>query len=97
MKGPLGRLQLRVRREWRCPVCDRREFTGGQVVNLRCDCLAHNDPPRTTWMMLIEPPRRPRPRKPQQPPPEAPAAPGPMFGSEEGADDAHAADGGPAG
>ena len=52
MKGPGGRLRHQVQREWRCPVCDRREFTGGAVVHRQCDCLAHNDPPRLTWMML---------------------------------------------
>jgi hypothetical protein len=60
MKGPAGRIRNQVRREWRCPVCDRRDFTGGEVVHRQCDCLARNDPPRLTWMMLIEEPRRPR-------------------------------------
>jgi hypothetical protein len=58
MKGPLGRLRHQAKREWRCPVCDRREFTGGDVVHRQCDCLAHNDPPRLTWMMLVEEPRK---------------------------------------
>ena len=72
MKGPLGRLSHRVRREWRCPVCDRRDFTGGEVVHRQCSCLAQNDPPRLTWMMLIEEPRKIRPPKPEATPPQEP-------------------------
>ena len=80
MKGPQGRLRHPVRREWRCPVCDRRDFTGGDVVHRQCDCLAHNDPPRLTWMMLIEEQRKPRPKPPEatpQPAPEATPQPAP--------------------
>jgi hypothetical protein len=44
------------RRVWECPVCRRRVKTGGQVVNLACTCLAGADPPRQTWMRLIEGP-----------------------------------------
>jgi len=54
MKGPSGRLKFDVRRIWECPVCHRREKTGGNVVNRSCDCLAQNDPPRRTWMQLVE-------------------------------------------
>ncbi len=67
MKGPQGRLRHQVRREWRCPVCDRREFTGGEVVHRQCDCLARNDPPRLTWMLLIEVSRVRPPRQPEPP------------------------------
>jgi hypothetical protein len=55
MKGPAGRLRLDVRRVWLCPVCQRTERTGGHIVQLRCDCLASNDPPRQTWMTLVGP------------------------------------------
>lgn len=62
MKGPGGRLKFDVRRVWECPACRRREKTGGHVVNRRCDCLAKADPPRQTWMTLLEEsPRRPSP------------------------------------
>jgi hypothetical protein len=54
MKGPGGRLKHFVRRYWECPVCHRREWTGGHVVNRLCDCLSKSDPPRQTWMTLIE-------------------------------------------
>jgi hypothetical protein len=54
MKGPSGRLRHQVRRVWQCPVCQRREYTGGDVVNLACDCQAKAEPPRWTWMRLIE-------------------------------------------
>ena len=37
-----------ITHEWRCPVCDRVEYTGGDVVHRQCQCLAHNDPPRLT-------------------------------------------------
>jgi hypothetical protein len=62
MKGPSGRLKFDVRRVWECPVCRRREKTGGHIVNCLCDCLAKSDPPGRTWMKLIEEsPRRPPP------------------------------------
>jgi hypothetical protein len=35
-------------------VCRRIQRTGGHVVQLRCDCLAGNDPPSHTWMTLVE-------------------------------------------
>jgi hypothetical protein len=54
MKGPSGRLRHQVRRLWQCPVCQRREYTGGDVVTRACDCLAKSQPPRWTWMRLIE-------------------------------------------
>lgn len=54
MKGPSGRLRLDVRRVWECPMCHRRQKTSGSVVNLLCDCQAKSDPPRQTWMMLVE-------------------------------------------
>jgi len=54
LKGPYGRLKIDVRRVWECPLCHRREWTGGEVVTLRCDCRAKNDPPAWAWMALIE-------------------------------------------
>jgi hypothetical protein len=35
-------------------VCHRREKTSGKVVNRLCDFLAKADPPRQTWMRLVE-------------------------------------------
>jgi hypothetical protein len=70
MKGPSGRLKHFVRRYWECPVCHRREWTTGKVVNLPCDCQAKSDPPRQTWMTLIE-------EEPQTPPPDPGPAPSP--------------------
>jgi len=66
MKGPGGRLKHDVRRVWECPICGRREHTGGQVVNRLCPCHPDTDPPRLFWMRLVEDGRKV---------PEAPAAP----------------------
>jgi hypothetical protein len=63
MKGPSGRLRHQVLRLWQCPVCQRREHTGGDVVTRTCDCLSQTQPPRWTWMRLIE-------DEPGQPAPE---------------------------
>jgi hypothetical protein len=60
MKGPHARTKHDVRRVWECPACARRLLTGGQVVNLSCDCQATADPPRRTAMRLVEPPKPPR-------------------------------------
>jgi hypothetical protein len=69
MKGPSGRLKYDVRRVWECPICGRRERTGGQVVNRLCPCHPDNDPPRLVWMRLVEDgPKIPK----APPPPEAP-------------------------
>jgi hypothetical protein len=54
MKGPSGRLRFDVRRVWECPVCHRRDKTSGKVVHRLCDCLAKSNPPRQTWMRLVE-------------------------------------------
>jgi hypothetical protein len=70
MKGPAGRLRIEVRRLWLCPVCQRTERTGGHVVQLVCDCLAGKDPPRQTWMTLVE-----VKAKKKEPPNEPPAEP----------------------
>ncbi len=52
MKGP-HRARLDVRRIWECPGCQRRELTGGDVVNRLCSCLAEQNG-QQTWMKLIE-------------------------------------------
>ena len=64
MKGPGHRGRYDVRRVWECPVCHRRRKTPGSVVNLLCDCLAKSNPPRQTWMRLIEEPPKRRPTPP---------------------------------
>jgi hypothetical protein len=57
VKGPSGRARFDLRRHWLCPVCQAKRWTGGHIVNLRCPrCAAHN-PPRETWMHLVEVPR----------------------------------------
>jgi hypothetical protein len=57
IKGPKGRFKHDVRRVWQCPACGRRAWTGGNVVNRLCPCGAGEDPPRPTWMRLVEEPR----------------------------------------
>jgi hypothetical protein len=54
MKGPKGRMKHDVRRVWECPACGKRERTGGQVVNRLCPCQLGADPPRQSWMRLVE-------------------------------------------
>lgn len=66
MKGPGNRLKFSVVRVWECPVCHRRDRTGGDVVSRVCHCLAKRDPPQQTWMKLIEEPR-PRAQPAEQP------------------------------
>jgi hypothetical protein len=68
VKGPSGRLKHDVRRVWECPICGRRERTGGEVVNRACPCHPDTDPPRTVWMRLVEE----RPKVKCSPPKEAP-------------------------
>ena len=75
MKGSGHRSRYDVRRAWECPECHRREWTTGAVVNRRCDCLAKANPPRLTWMRLIE--EKPKHKRSSFPPlddPEPPAA-----------------------
>jgi hypothetical protein len=60
MKGPGNRNRHDVRRLWQCPACGRREKTGGQVVCLRCTCVAAGQLPGGPWMRLVED----RPAKP---------------------------------
>jgi hypothetical protein len=61
MKGPGHRGKFDLRRVWECPVCHRREKTSGKVVNLLCKCTAKENPPRQTWMKLIEENPKPAP------------------------------------
>lgn len=68
MKGPGGRLRFDLRRVWECPVCHRKDWTSGDVVNRLCTCSAKTDPPRQVWMKLVE-------TKPAPPVAEAPAGP----------------------
>ena len=49
MKGPGSRIDLDVRRVWRCPVCGRRAKAEGGVTSKRCFCT-----PEGTWMKLVE-------------------------------------------
>jgi hypothetical protein len=56
MKGSMWRWRLEVRRVWVCPVCARREKTGGHVVTRLCTCGTKLEPPVRTWMQLIEEP-----------------------------------------
>jgi hypothetical protein len=64
MKGPGGRFKYDLRRHWQCPVCHARRWTGGHVVTLRCPRCAAHDPPRESWMQLVETPAKPSPPKP---------------------------------
>jgi hypothetical protein len=65
MKGPSGRLKYTAYRVWECPVCRRRERTGGEVVYLLCTCLTASHPGRRTWMRLLEEkPKGPAPSRP---------------------------------
>lgn len=58
-----------MRRVWECPVCQRRERSGGEVVNRLCPCGGGVDPPRPTWMRLVE---DDPPAKVSDPAPESP-------------------------
>src|SRR4051812_33000125 len=75
VKGPAGRFKYDLHRHWQCPVCNARRWTGGHVVNLHCPRCAGHNPPRETWMQLVETARKAPPRKngtpPEAQPPEA--------------------------
>jgi hypothetical protein len=53
MKGPGLRIDLDVRRMWRCPRCGRTVRTAGKVVSQRCQCAESG-----VWMRLDQPPQR---------------------------------------
>lgn len=55
MKGPGLRIDLDVRRMWRCPRCQRVARTPGNVVSQSCGCA-----PERVWMVLQQPLPRPR-------------------------------------
>lgn len=65
MKGPRSRRQFHVRRIWECPVCHRRERTGGDVVNRVCPCQARVASP--AWMRLVEDTGQTYPRRREPP------------------------------
>ena len=52
MKGPGMRLELDVRRVWRCPSCGREARSGGGVVTKICGCTREG-----VAMRLVELPR----------------------------------------
>jgi hypothetical protein len=56
MKGPGLRVDLDVRRTWRCPRCGRERRAAADVTALTCSCAPDN--PR---MQLVESQRRVRP------------------------------------
>lgn len=83
MKGPGIRIDLDVRRLWRCPRCgDERKATGTLTARVcpRAECAG-------VWMKLIEPLRKPVLRyvaPPHVPIPEEPEAPARSASGENG-------------
>jgi hypothetical protein len=66
MKGPGMRLDLDVRRVWRCPACGRESRAEGQVVGRVCNCTKEG-----VAMRLVELPRpKPTVRIPEPDPEE---------------------------
>ncbi|MCH7989827.1 MAG: hypothetical protein IID46_11855, partial [Planctomycetes bacterium] len=61
IKGPGSRIDLDVRRLWKCPQCGSRAKTDGTTVSRQCFCLKNG-----VWMTLVE--ERP-PKKEYQPRP----------------------------
>jgi hypothetical protein len=59
MRGPGFRLNLDVRRVWRCPKCGRERRLLGDVVALRCGCVEEG-----VCMQIVSEPRRRRPPDP---------------------------------
>ena len=51
MKGPGNRVDLDVRRLWRCPRCGREQKAGGQVVSVTCHCAGAE-----RVFMVLQPP-----------------------------------------
>jgi hypothetical protein len=56
MKGPGIKLDLDVRRVWRCPKCAREFRLAGEVVARRCGCAEEG-----VSMQLVSEPKRRRP------------------------------------
>ena len=48
MKGPAGRIQLDVRRHWKCPECGTEIKMAGDIVQKVCKCQKEGH-----WMKLI--------------------------------------------
>jgi hypothetical protein len=59
MRGPGIRLDLDVRRRWRCPACGAERKTHGDVTSVACQCS-----PDAPLMLYVEAarPRRPEPK-----------------------------------
>jgi hypothetical protein len=53
MKGPYERLKYDLRRLWECPVCKRRERTGGTITFRFCPCEAKKEGGQPVVMHLI--------------------------------------------
>ena len=63
MRGPGLRLDLDVRRRWRCPLCGVERRTEGDVTQIRCVCTSDG-----VLMQLASVARPPRPQpKPHDP------------------------------
>ena len=60
MKGSMWRWKWDARRVWECPICNRKEKTGGHVVSRLCSCGEKAEPPQRNWMRLIEERKAPR-------------------------------------
>jgi hypothetical protein len=56
MKGPGLRIDLDVRRHWRCPRCSRERRAAANVTSVTCGCVPDNP-----QMQLVEAQRRVRP------------------------------------
>ena len=54
MRGPYERLKYDFRRVWECPVCHRRERTGGEVTSCVCHCQRKAEPRERKVMRLVE-------------------------------------------
>ncbi len=49
MKGPGQRIDLDVRRIWKCPQCGKTRKLGGEITSVRCNCRRED-----VWMQLVE-------------------------------------------
>jgi hypothetical protein len=56
IKGPGLRIEMDVRRCWRCPACGREARVPAWETAVRCECRSPG-----VWMKLIEPTPRPAP------------------------------------
>jgi hypothetical protein len=53
-QGSAERLKYDFKRIWECPVCHRRQRTGGNIVSRLCPCQRGKPPHRAVWMKLIQ-------------------------------------------